>query len=74
MSTTQHNPDQPRYPHVRVELAGEDGNVFTVIGRVAAALRSAVGREAAAEFSAAASSCDSYDAVLRLAMSTVDVR
>lgn len=32
---------QPRYPHVRVRLAGEDGNAMSIVGRVGNALRSA---------------------------------
>ncbi|AYD82073.1 helix-turn-helix DNA-binding domain protein [Mycobacterium phage Saguaro] len=31
--------DGPRFPHVHVELVGQDGNAMSIIGRVAAALR-----------------------------------
>lgn len=29
----------PRYPEVRVELVGQDGNAFAILGRVSKALR-----------------------------------
>jgi hypothetical protein len=32
---------QPRYPNVQVQLSGEDGNAFAILGRTAAALRAA---------------------------------
>lgn len=62
----------PAYPGVTVALVGGDGNVFTIIGKVAAALRR-VDRDAAAQFTAAAWECHSYDEVLQLAMQTVNV-
>ncbi|MFJ4010923.1 hypothetical protein [Streptomyces sp. NPDC090026] len=66
-------PEAPQYPDVTVQLSGEDGNVYSVIGRVQQALRRADHREAATEFSQAARSSRSYDEVLQLAMRTVDV-
>ncbi len=30
---------QPRYPDIRVQLTGEDGNAFAIIGRVRKALQ-----------------------------------
>ena len=32
------DPQQPRYPDVQVQLSGEDGNAFAILGRTAAAL------------------------------------
>jgi hypothetical protein len=61
------------YPDVTVQLTGEDGNAFAIIGRVAKALRREVSPEAASQFSAEAMNQPSYDALLRLAMSTVNV-
>ena len=29
----------PRYPHIRVKLVGEDGNPFSMIGRTTSAMR-----------------------------------
>jgi hypothetical protein len=31
----------PKYPHIEVKLAGEDGNAFAIMGRVARAMRAA---------------------------------
>ena len=67
------DPDHPTYPHIHVQLTGVDGNVFTIIGRVADAVRRAAGREAADAFTHAAFAAGSYDEVLRLVMCTVDV-
>ena len=36
--------DGPKYPDVEVQLSGEDGNVFSIIGRIAKALRRQVSR------------------------------
>jgi hypothetical protein len=66
-------PDTIRYPDVQVQLTGRSGNAFAIIGAVAGALRREVSAEAAAEFSNAAMGCGSYDELLQLAMSTVDV-
>ena len=65
--------DGHKYPDVEVQLSGEDGNVFSIIGRIAKALRRQVSPEAASEFTDAAMASGSYDEVLQLAMKTVDV-
>jgi hypothetical protein len=65
---------QPKYPDIAVTLAGTDGNVFGIIGRVQVALRREVSREVGDAFAREAMGQDSYDAVLRLAMATVTVR
>jgi hypothetical protein len=61
----------PFRPQVR--LIGEDGNVFSIIGLTARALREAGLEQAAVEFTNAAFGCDSYDSVLRLVMRYVEV-
>ncbi len=66
-------PVRPTHPQVHLRLSGTDGNVYMVIGRVAAALRREVSDQAASEFTQAAFACGSYDEVLCLAMVTVDV-
>jgi hypothetical protein len=63
----------PKFPDVEVQLSGEDGNVFAIIGRVRRALKSAGHADAAETYSKAAMACKSYDEVLRLTMETVDV-
>lgn len=62
-----------KHPEVTVRLTGTDGNVFSIIGRVAKAIQRAVGREEADQFRSAALECESYDAVLVLCMQTVNV-
>jgi len=60
-----------RYPDVHVDLSGEDGNAFAIIGRVSKALRRAgIPKYIINEFTAEASSGD-YDNVLRTAMKWV---
>jgi len=58
---------------VRVRLSGEDGNAFAIIGKVSLALKRAGYTAVAAEFRDAAFKCESYDALLRFAMETVEV-
>jgi hypothetical protein len=66
------DPTQPRYPDVQVQLTGEDGNAFAILGRTAAALRHAeVPQEEIDEFFAEATSGD-YDHLLQTTMAWVD--
>lgn len=61
------------HPDVEVQLSGEDGNVFGIIGRVSKALRRAGHNDAAEKFSAEAMNSGSYNEVLQLCMKYVDV-
>ena len=63
----------PKFPEVEVQLSGEDGNVFAIIGRITGALKRAGHRDAANEFGKSALGAGSYDEVLQLAMRTVTV-
>ena len=63
-----------KFPDVCVQLTGRDGNVFSIIANVTRALKKAGEAQAADQFAKDAMSCDSYDAVLRLCMQTVDVQ
>jgi hypothetical protein len=63
----------PLFPFVRVQLVGEDGNAFSIIARVQRALIRAGQRDAADAFVAQATESESYDALLRLVMNTVDI-
>jgi hypothetical protein len=56
-----------------VQLTGEDGNVFSIIGRVSGALKKAGQADKAKEFSTKAMHSGSYDEVLQLAMTYCDV-
>jgi Domain of unknown function (DUF4314) len=69
---TPEDPNQPRYPDVQVQLTGEDGNAFAILGRTAAALRAAgVPQEEIDTFFAEATSGD-YDHLLHTTMAWVD--
>lgn len=61
-----------KYPDVHVQLTGNDGNAFGVIGAVEKAIRREVGRDEAKEFTDTAYKCGSYDELLQLCMKTVD--
>ena len=63
-----------KHPDVTVQLSGEDGNVYAIIGRVSGALRRAGYREDADAFQKAAVTCHSYGEVLQLCMAAVDAR
>ncbi len=63
----------PKYPDVNVELVGQDGNVFNIIGLVSKALKKAGYRDAANDFTSNAFACGSYEDVLQLTISTVTV-
>jgi Domain of unknown function (DUF4314) len=66
------DPTGPRYPEVQVQLSGEDGNAFAILGRTAAALRQAgVPQEEIDAFFAEATSGD-YDHLLQTTMRWVD--
>ena len=61
-----------KFPNVRVRLVGEDGNAFSILGRVQGAMRRAgVSQEDRDAFMAEATSGD-YDHLLRTVMATVD--
>ena len=55
------------------KLVGTDGNVFSIIGLVVAALKEAGFRDRAVEFREKAFKASSYDEVLQLCMEYVDV-
>jgi hypothetical protein len=65
-------PSGPKFPDVQVQLSGEDGNAFFIVGRVRKALERAGHREAAVEFFNEALSGD-YDHVLQTCMIYVEV-
>lgn len=61
-----------RFPEVEVELVGQDGNAFAILGAVSKALRRAGHEEAVQEFMDEATSGD-YDHLLQTAMDFVEV-
>jgi hypothetical protein len=66
------DPHQPRHPEVQVQLSGQDGNAFAILGRTTAALRQAgVAQEEIDAYFAEATSGD-YDHLLQTTMTWVD--
>lgn len=65
--------DWPKYPNVTVQLTGEDGNAFSIVGRVKKAMRTeGVPLDRIDEFQSRAMSGD-YDHLLRTCMEWVNV-
>lgn len=61
-----------KFPHVKVELVGQDGNAFSIIGRVCRAIRKAkVSEDDITEYQQQAMAGD-YNHLLRVTMETVD--
>ena len=65
--------DLVQYPDVTVQLTGQDGNAFAIIGAVQREIRRVRGPEAAETYSKEAMQSESYDALLRHAVRTVNV-
>ena len=63
-----------RYPEVTVQLSGQDGSIFSIIGAVSGALRRAeVPPGELKEFAAEVMGTDSYDHALQAVMRWVSV-
>ena len=59
----------PKYPDVRVQLTGNDGNVFVVIANCKkAALQAGIPENEVGEFTNKVFAADDYDHVLRICM------
>ena len=65
---------QPKYPNVVVQLTGEDGNAFNVMGVVARSLREAGIPKAEVACYMKESMASDYDNLLMTALKWVDVR
>jgi len=57
----------------KVKLIGTDGNVFSLIGKVSAALKKVGQKEKAVEFAEKAFGAEDYDHVLQIIMEYVEV-
>ncbi len=65
---------ETKYPDIEVQLSGEDGNAFAILGRVQRALRQAdVPAEEIDQFRKEATSGD-YDHLLQTCMRWVEVQ
>ena len=66
--------DGPKFPEIEVQLSGEDGNAYVIIGRVCSALRrGGASRESIEDYRQACQNASSYDALLQITMQTVEV-
>ena len=63
--------NQPKYPDIVVQLSGEDGNAFFIMGRVRKALRRANVSATEIEQYIQQSTSGDYDNLLRVAMEWV---
>ena len=60
--------DSAKYPHIRVQLVGQDGNAFSIMGRVTGAMRQAgVSKDEIENFRSEAMSGD-YNNLLQTCM------
>jgi hypothetical protein len=62
-----------KYPEIEVELVGQDGNAFAIMGRVRAALKGAGVPQAEVDAYTAESTSGDYDHLLQTAMRWVTV-
>jgi hypothetical protein len=63
----------PKYPNIEVQLSGEDGNAFAIMGRVSQALRrNGVSKEEIDQYHTESTAGD-YDELLRTAGNWVAV-
>lgn len=65
--------NEPLYPELEVELSGQDGNAFAIIGRVSRLIRNDVGNEEAEAFTKRAFQSVSYEELLQTVMKYVHV-
>lgn len=64
---------QPKFPHITVQLTGVDGNAFSIMGTVQAAMRRGGCTAEEMKTYMDESMSGDYDNLLRVAMETVDV-
>ena len=64
--------DQPKYPNINIELVGEDGNAYSILGRCTLALKRNGLRDEVEAFRKEATSGD-YDNLLRTVLAWFSV-
>lgn len=64
---------EPKHPDVTVQLIGEDGNIFFILGRVTQALKRAGYYESSDILAEEVMASDDYDEALQIVMRTVNV-
>lgn len=62
----------PKYPHVHVQLSGEDGNAFSILGRVQREMRRAQVPQSDIELFTSTAMSGDYDQLLETVMRYVD--
>ena len=62
----------PKYPHVHVQLSGEDGNAFSILGRVQREMRRAQVPKPDIELFMSQATSGDYDHLLHTVMRYVD--
>lgn len=62
----------PKYPHVHVQLSGEDGNAFSILARVQRALMKAQVPKSDIELFYSTATNGDYDHLLQTVMQYVD--
>jgi len=60
-----------KYPHISVQLVGEDGNAFAILGRVSKAMRRGKCTAAQVDAFLAEATTGDYNHLLRTTMNTV---
>jgi hypothetical protein len=63
----------PKFPHVEVELVGQDGNAFAILGSVQRAMRQAGVDKTDIDAMMAEAQSDDYNHLLQTVMATVSV-
>jgi hypothetical protein len=66
------DPTQPRYPDIQVQLSGEDGNAFAILGHTTRALRQAGLDQDEIDLYYAEATSGDYDHLLQTTMRWVD--
>ncbi len=66
--------NEPKYPQITVQLTGNDGNAFAIMGAVKAALRENQVAPSEIDDYMTASMAGDYDNLLVVAMQWVDVQ
>jgi len=62
-----------KYPHVKVKLVGQDGNAFSILGRVQQAMRRAKVPQVEIDNFITEATADDYNHLLQTVMKFVDV-
>jgi hypothetical protein len=65
--------NMPKFPEIEVQLVGQDGNAFNILGLVQRAMRRAGVEQSEIDAFIAEATADDYDHLLRTVVATVSV-